>query len=260
VVNPILARLRAAGRIDCPVAGVVGPLGGHEFWVQPRLDLHLIPYPEAAAAVRRLAKGAQVEPIRPLVHPEFFERGLREQTRAAFGVPQQARLVLVSGGGWGAGDIEGALEACLSLPGVRVLAVCGRNEPLRRRLARRYEGDERVTPLGFTTRMRDLLWAADALITATAGMSCLEARLCGCPIISYGFPVGHVRDNTRALVRHGLACSATSGASLRELTRTTLSHGRNAIPPLSELPSAAELTVALARSSVPRRRACVICG
>jgi UDP-N-acetylglucosamine:LPS N-acetylglucosamine transferase len=83
-------------------------------------------YPEAMPAVTRLARGARVEPVRSLVGPEFFAAGPRNQTRAELGVEPGIPLVLVSGGGWGAGDLAGALATCLMLPDVRALAVAGR--------------------------------------------------------------------------------------------------------------------------------------
>ena len=59
--------------------------------------------------------------------------------------------------------------------------------------------------MGFTDRMGDVLAAADALIHSSAGLTVLEAIIRGCPVISYGFGVGHVRASNRALERFGLA-------------------------------------------------------
>jgi UDP-N-acetylglucosamine:LPS N-acetylglucosamine transferase len=250
VMNPVLARLRASGRIDCRVAAVVAPLGGLAFWVHPALDLHMTLYPEALGAVSRLARRGRVEAVRPLVGPEFYAPGRRDQTRAELGVEPGIPLVLISGGGWGAGDLAGALETCLALPDVRVLALAGRNQPLRAELAASYGANPRATVLGFTDRMRELLWAADVFISATAGTSCIEAQLCGCPTVTYGFAFGHVRDNTRALAERGLARRAELTGELSEAVRAALAGGRRPIPPLAELPSAAELVVALAS---PRR-------
>ncbi len=47
--------------------------------------------------------------------------------------------------------------------------------------------------LGFTDQMSDLLAAADAMVHSTAGLTVLEAQIRGCPVISYGFAVGHMR-------------------------------------------------------------------
>jgi UDP-N-acetylglucosamine:LPS N-acetylglucosamine transferase len=244
----VLARLRAAGRVRCPVAVVVGPLGGLGFWVQPGADLHLLNYVEALPEVEREAGPGKAVAVRPLVRHEFFAVPSRAEARAQLQVPEARRLVLISGGGWGAGDLEGAIEAALAVAGAHVTAVAGRNEPLREAIARRHAGDDRVTVMGFTDQMREWLAAADAFVTATAGLSCLEAQLCGCQTVWYGFAAGHVRDNVAALAARGLALSATSPAELTVRLEEALS--TSAVipaPARDQLPRGGDVLVALAR-------------
>src|SRR5579875_773895 len=190
VMNPVLSRLRASGRLRCPVALLVGPLGGLGFWIQPHVDMHLLHYPQVHREVQRIAGPGRAVTVLPLVREEFLAPGSRQASRAALGLEERERVVLVSGGGWGAGDLGAAIEAARSLEGLRVIAVAGRNEQLRAQLQRRFESDPRVQVLGFTERMRELLWAADAFITATAGLSVIEARLCRCATVCFGFQVG----------------------------------------------------------------------
>jgi UDP-N-acetylglucosamine:LPS N-acetylglucosamine transferase len=251
VMNPALAGLRAQGRLRCPVAAVVGPLGGLGFWVQPRVDLHLLHYAEALGDVERRAGPGKAVAVRPLVREEFFSSRSQAQARDTLVIPRARRVVLVSGGGWGVGDLEGAIEASLAVPEAHVIAVAGRNEPLFSTLHSRFGDATRVNILGYTDRMCELLWSADAFVTATAGLSCIEARLCGCPTVCYGFPVGHVRDNTRALVERGLARAATTRAELSgELTRALVAGRPREVPRVDSLPSAAEMTVRLARGEL----------
>jgi processive 1,2-diacylglycerol beta-glucosyltransferase len=246
VLDAVLARLRGARRLGCPAAAVVGPLGGLDFWVQRDLDLHLLNYPEALGEVERRAGPGSAVAVRPLVRAEFTTPPTREQARATLGVDPEQRLLVVSGGGWGAGDLTGAIGACLTVAGAQVLVVTGRNESARESLDRRFGDESRVTVLGFTDQMPVLLSAADALVTATAGLSCVEARMCGCPMVCYGFAVGHVRDNTRALAAHGLAATATTPDRLAHELRATLAATR-ITPPLPDgLPTAAEVIVRLA--------------
>ena len=106
-----------------------------------------------------------------------------------------AKIVLVSGGGWGVGDVEGAVREVLEVKGVdQVVCLCGRNEELRDQLARDFDGDRRVRAEGFTDDMPDWLAAADALVHSTGGLTVLEALMRGCPAISYGWGRGHVQD------------------------------------------------------------------
>jgi hypothetical protein len=246
VMNPVLARLRACGRIRCPVALVVGPLGGLGFWIQPGVDLHLLHYPQASAAVERIAGAGRARVVAPLVREEFLQPGSRERARAALGIEASAQVVLISGGGWGAGDLGGAIDAVLSLPRLSAIVVAGRNQALADELRRRYGAEERVRVLGFTERMRELLWAADAFVTATAGLSVIEARLCRCATVCFGFQVGHVRDNTRALAEAGLARRAGTPAELHSALERAIAEGPPPPWPLEGVPSAAEATIQLA--------------
>lgn len=254
VLNPVLGGLRAAGRCPCPVAAVVEPCGGLAFWVHPGLDLHMALYPEALPSIQRLAGDSTVQAVRPLVREEFFEPRSRAQARADLGLRRDGPLALVSGGGWGAGDLEGVVAACLRVPArpeLNVVAIAGRNQRATGSLRERFAHDQRVTVLGFTEHMRDLMYAADVLITATAGLSCVEARLCGCPVVIHGFSVGHVRDNAAALVEHGLALAASDRDALPATVAAALRTDSEAVVPaaIAALPSAGELTVRLASNS-----------
>lgn len=255
VLNPVLAGLRRSGRLRCPVAAVVGPVGGHDFWALPGLDLHLVSYEEAVPSVERLGGHGSARVVRPLIAPEFFEPLSREDARRALGLAPERPLVLVSGGGWGVGDITGAIEASVTLPDTDVIAVAGRNAALHSTLQSRHGYDHRVSVLGYTTQMRELLCAADAFVTTTAGSSLQEARASGCPTVCYGFLIGHIRDNVNAAAAHGLARVARSADELPRELAAALGEGRRPIPSFGALPTPGDVTVALARGEVGRRRA-----
>jgi hypothetical protein len=78
--------------------------------------------------------------------------------------------------------------------------------------------------MGFTDRMSDVLAAADTLVHSTAGLTVLEAHIRGCPVISYGFGVGHIRANNRAFERFGLAAVARSPRQLATALERALAH------------------------------------
>jgi UDP-N-acetylglucosamine:LPS N-acetylglucosamine transferase len=179
------------------------------------------------------------------VSAEFYAEPVPE--RAAELVPAgPGPLVLISGGGWGLGDLPGAVDAALSLTGTRVAVVCGQNEEARRALEERYRGSTRVAVLGFTRAMGDLLAVADAFVHTTIGTSCLEARLRGLPTICYGLFVGHIRDNAASLGDYGYAHLARTQGELVAAISQVLNHRR---PPRLEwepLRTAAEAALSLA--------------
>ena len=87
---------------------------------------------------------------------------------AALELDPDARIVLVSGGGWGVGRLEDAADAALRA-GATVICLCGSNDGLRTRLQGR--GDPRLHAIGFTDRMPEWMAAADVLIHSTAGLT-----------------------------------------------------------------------------------------
>lgn len=199
-ITVVLAWLRRKGSVECPTVATITDLTGLFFWAQPGIDQHLVMYDASIPAVERIAGQGSVTLVRPLISAEFLQPRCPLDARRSLGLPEEGRMVIVSGGGWGVGDIEGAVRQLCEADGIGcVVCLAGRNDQLYERLSAVFEREPRVHVYGFTDRMPDLLTAADALVHATGGVTCLEARATGTPVVSYGLPVGHARLNTRAM-------------------------------------------------------------
>ena len=163
----------------------------------------------------------------------------RSDARKALDLPAHARVVLVSGGGWGIGDLEGAIVTALYDEDTLVACITGRNEVAREKLEQRFGDNEQVRILGFTEQMSDWMAAADAMVHATAGLTVLEAHIRGCPVVSYGFSAGHMRANNAAFERFGLAEVARSEHELESVLRHLTSERRSPDSSFASLPSIA---------------------
>jgi processive 1,2-diacylglycerol beta-glucosyltransferase len=239
-VTEVLGRLRQRGRLHVPVVSAITDLASLLYWAHPGVDLHLVTHPESVDEVRQVAgAGTDVVPVRGLNDSAFIDPPAREEARRALGLPADGKVVVVSGGGWGVGDIEGAVDAALALPDATVVVMCGRNDGLRERAESRYANEPRVRPLGFTDQVPELFSAADALVHSTAGLTVLEAYLCGCPTISYGWGRGHIRANNEAFRRFGLADVAETRAQLEPALRRALARRPSPSHSFAALPSAA---------------------
>ncbi len=240
-----LGRLRAKGRIGVPVVSAITDLASLWYWAHPGIDLHLITHPESVDEVRSIAPGSRIECVRGLTDPAFYEPRDEAAARRRLGLPAEGRVVTVSGGGWGVGDLTGAVEEALTTPDTSVVCLGGRNEEVRRELERRFGGDSRVTVLGFTEQMPDLLAASDVLVHSTAGLTVLEALMLGCRVVSYGWGRAHVRINNEAYVREGLAEVATDRAELGAALRRSLALPRTPDRSFAALPTAASAVLSL---------------
>jgi processive 1,2-diacylglycerol beta-glucosyltransferase len=266
-VTVVLARLRRTGVVTAPTVATITDLTGLFFWAQPGIDMHLVMYGESMASVERIAGEGSVKLVKPLISAEFLQPRCPLETRRALGLPEDGRMVIVSGGGWGVGDVAGAVrELCTVSDITSIVCLAGRNEHLQEKLSAAFSDEPRVHVYGFTDQMPMLLSAADALVHSTGGVTCLEAKATGTPVVSYGLPVGHARINTRAMADLDLLRLANNTDELREQVRAsfgaqdaqeslatvgaadTLHAERNGHAPAGHEPSAVEMVL-----DVPRR-------
>jgi processive 1,2-diacylglycerol beta-glucosyltransferase len=242
----VLGDLRAKGKIDAPVVSAITDLAALRFWAHPGVDLHLITHPESAEEVRQIAPGTDVCCVRGLTDERFYEPRTQAEARRTRDRPAEGPMVIVSGGGWAVGDLEGAAEEALGVPGATVVCLCGRNEQLREQLAADFSAEPRVRVEGFTDRMPDWFAAADVLVHSTAGLTVLEAIMEGCGVVSYGWGRGHVRVNNAAFKRFGLAEVAGTRQELGEALVRALGASGSPDESFARLPTAASAVLGLA--------------
>ncbi|HEY2181815.1 MAG TPA: glycosyltransferase [Solirubrobacteraceae bacterium] len=221
-VTVVLARLRRVGEVTCPTVATITDLTGLFFWAQPGIDMHMVMYGESLSPVERIAGRDSVRLVQPLISDEFMKERCPLQARRALGLPEDGRMVVVSGGGWGVGDVEGAVREFIRVPEASsIVCLAGRNDQLASKLRRTFASEPRVHVYGFTDKMPDLLAAADVLVHSTGGVTCLEAMAAGTPVVSYGLPVGHARVNTRAMAALDIVRLANDTKELREFVRAS---------------------------------------
>jgi processive 1,2-diacylglycerol beta-glucosyltransferase len=248
----VLGMLRDRGLLEIPTVSAITDLAELRFWAMPGVDLHLVTHDESIPEVRAIAPATDVAWVRGLTSPRFTEPADPSDGRREFGLPGAVPVVVVSGGGWGVGDLEGAVAETLAIEDAHVVILCGRNDELRERMNDAFGADERVHVSGFTDRMSELFAAADVLIHSTAGLTVLEAHIRGCRVISYGWGVAHIRANNAAFTKHGIAAVAGTRAELADVLRDALAEpSEQRHEAYAALPSAASAVL----GALPARRA-----
>lgn len=248
----VLGELRRNGQLKVPCYSSITDIAGLRFWAHPGIDLHFISHPESQEEVERIAGPGSVRWSKPPTAPGVLEPRSREDARAALELPQDRPVIAVSGGGWGVGDVIGAVEVALRVAeDAEILCLCGRNKQLRERVSDRFAGDPRVRVMGFTNRMGEILASANVLIHSSVGLTVLEALIRGCPVISYGFGYGHVRVSNHALERFGLAQVARSSRELAPAIEQALAQRLEPDPTFAQRPSTAALILGSTRRVQP---------
>jgi UDP-N-acetylglucosamine:LPS N-acetylglucosamine transferase len=243
----LFGRMRRSGGLSMPVVSAITDLAALNYWAHPGVDLHLLTHPESAAEVRQIAgPDTRIEAVHGLTDMRFTNPPERTAAREELGLSTRGSLVVVSGGGWGVGDLPAATDTALHYGGNTVVVLVGHNEKARARMEAQYADDDRVQIWGFTDKMVTLLAAADVLIHSTAGLTVLEALMCDCRVISYGWERGHIRINNRAYEELGMVSVAKNRPQLAHALIHAL-----AAPPTTgglgpDLPAAADLVLGLA--------------
>ncbi len=210
-----LGRMRSEGRLNVPVATYVTDPGAHAYWVAGGVGHHFCVLPETAEALTGLgAAGVQV--VAPPVKPGFLDPREKTASRAAFGLPEESRIVLVNTGSWGIGATDHMLRRLAGRPGVCPVVICGRDEPLRAHVESLHLG----RAIGWTDEMPTLLAAGDVLLDNAGGLTCWEALAAGLPVVLHQPIPGHGRLNARVLEGAGLAGRDDAEATLPD----TLAH------------------------------------
>ena len=254
IITNVLGILRKQGRLTMPVMATITDLADHLFWAHKGCDLHLVCYEQAVERIEPVTGPGSVCRVRPLVSPQFLEPCDRAEARRRLGLPAHVPIVLVSGGGWGVGDLDGAVATALeSVDGALVVVLAGRNEEAHERLNAAFGDEPRVRILGFTKQMSDLMGAADALIHSTGGVTAMEALLRRCPVVAYGAPWGHARVNARIAEGQGLGLRAETLEELDDALRSIFD-GRFIAPEVPPAPPAAPLVLDPPARVAPRPR------
>ncbi len=217
-----LAWLRRHRGLSVPAGAWVSDFSPHPFWVYDDLDVNVVMHEAAAAVARAAAPGAAVQVSAPPV-PGRFRPGDRDAARGRLGLRPDGFVVLVSCGAYAFGEVDRTVRAAVDASDqVQVVAVCGRDELVHRRLRDWGLPQERLLPLGWTDEMPTLLQAADLVLTNAGGATVLEALACACPVLMYRPIAAHGQANADLMAMSGLAELCTDEAELGNRLRSLI--------------------------------------
>lgn len=140
----------------------------------------------------------------------------RTAMRHQLGVGNARFLVVLAGGAEGSGSLASRAAALLEqVDDITVVAICGRNQVARNKLARlaRHQ-PERLTVKGFVDNMSDWLHAADVVVSKAGPSTIAEATCCGTPLVLTSYLPGQENGNAEFVVDAGAGRFAPSNAGL----------------------------------------------
>ncbi len=157
-------------------------------WYDPRVDHCFVPTESAYRRGLRLGMPPQKMQITGLpVNPHFINAIIsKEEARAEFGFDPELPTVLIVAGIEGMSSIPKMVRALDARAlGAQLVVVCGRNQALKQRLARR-DWNNRHHLFGYVSNHREMpriMAAADIIVTKAGPSTISEAAIVGLPMI-----------------------------------------------------------------------------
>jgi len=256
-VHPLLNHvahqaIQKGGRPRALMTVITDLVDFHRGWTFSQAD-HVVAPTELArkVALRRRVPADRVKLLRLPVDLRFRPPAPGEKLalRRRFGLEETRFTVLAMGGAAGVGNLLKQVRVLAWEPHQwQVVAVCGRNEKLRRRLARvRFATPTLI--LGFVDYMPELMRACDVVVTKAGPGAIAEALATGVPVLITGFLPGQESPNVDFVVEAGFGAFTPKENELLDEVRVLAEGG----PTWQEMSrKAAEMAHPYASSDIAR--------
>ena len=178
----IVSWLKAKERLASRQVIVVTDFDVHAMWLVHHYEHYFVAIDEARVYLEALGIPAQKITVSGIpIDPVFALKKNKQAMRSKHGLAPDRTTILLSAGGEGVGSVDALIDALLSLQHrVQVVAICGRNEELKKRLTRmaaRIKPDSTVLlkPFGYTLEMDEFMTASDLVMGKPGGLTTSEA-------------------------------------------------------------------------------------
>jgi len=208
----IVAWLRAKERLISRQAIVVTDFDVHAMWLVHHYEQYFVAIDEARAYMEALGIPPEKIAVSGIpIDPVFAEKKDKQEMRVKHGLEVDRTTILLSAGGFGVGSVEPLIDALKPLKArAQVVAICGRNEDLRRRLvtaAARTKPIDNVLikPIGYTNEMDEYMTASDLVLGKPGGLTTSEAMSKGLAFVIVDPIPGQEERNSDHLLEEGMA-------------------------------------------------------
>ena len=178
----IVSWLKAKERLSSRQVIIVTDFDVHAMWLVHHYEHYFVAIEEARVYLEALGIPPEKITVSGIpIDPVFGRLKDKQEMRAKHGLAADRTTILLSAGGFGVGSVDALIAALMPLKHrAQVVAICGRNEELRKRLYRqalRLKEDATVTvkPVGYTNEMDELMAASDIVLGKPGGLTTSEA-------------------------------------------------------------------------------------
>ena len=208
----IVSWLKAKERLASRQVVIVTDFDVHAMWLVHHYERYFVAIDEARVYLEALGIPPEKITVSGIpIDPVFARAKDKQEMRAKHGLAPDRTTILLSAGGFGVGSIDALIAALMPLQHrAQIVAICGRNEELKERLAReaaQLKADAKVIvkPFGYTNKMDELMTASDLVLGKPGGLTTCEALAKGLVFVIVNPIPGQEERNSDHLLEAGVA-------------------------------------------------------
>lgn len=225
--SEVIAVLRKKGALKSHLITVVTDYRMHSWWVAGCVDTYVVAGQAAAEdLVRWGVPESKVKVLGIPVEPVFSKPVDKQKVWSDTALKKGIFTVLVIGGGFGVGPIEGIVNVINSVSRpVQAVVVCGNNKELAGRLEVLKNGLKvNIKVLGFVDNVYEYMSIADVLISKSGGITVSESLVKELPMIIIAPIIGQETRNSDFLVASGAALRLDNVSDLKSVLEDLAAH------------------------------------
>lgn len=208
----IISWLKAKNRLSTRQAIVITDFDVHAMWLCHHFEHYFVALDETKVHLEQLGINPEKITVSGIpIDPIFAEHKDKLDMRRKLSLGPSHPAILVSAGGFGIGPIERLLQAMTKMRSkAQVVAICGRNEELKKRLdsfssTLSHDCPIRIVPIGYTNQMDEYMSASDLIVGKTGGLTTSEALAKGLVFVIVNPIRGQEERNAAHLLEEGAA-------------------------------------------------------
>lgn len=226
--SEVAADLKRNGSISAHLVTVVTDYRPHSWWVSEYVDTYVVGSAEARndLIMKWKTPPAKVKTLGIPVEPIFSKPLDKMKLRERFGLRSDAFTILVIGGGFGVGPIEGIVQAVGKIfKPAQAIVICGHNEILVKKMeSLKQKAKIPIKILGFVDNVYEFMEVADILISKSGGITVSESLAKDLPMIVISPIPGQETHNSNFLIANGAGVKADTTRDIETILEGLISH------------------------------------